>query len=100
MRVSLPLSYRFLRASSAFNAYVGVAPQLVLQRAETTAWNLLTTETATRFGVGGFLGAQYRLGPGSLWFEAGYAWSPVKHRVTGDSSISTVTLALGYRIAL
>jgi hypothetical protein len=100
VRVSLPLSYRFLRASSAFNAYVGVAPQLVLQRAETTAWNLLTTETATRFGVGGFLGAQYRLGPGSLWLEAGYAWSPVKHRVTGDSSISTVTLALGYRIAL
>jgi len=100
VRVSLPLSYRFLRASSAFNAYVGVAPQLVLQRAETTAWNLLTTETATRFGVGGFLGAQYRLGPGALWFEAGYAWSPVKHRVTGDSSISTVTLALGFRIAL
>lgn len=100
VRVSLPLSYRFLPASSAFNAYVGVAPQLVLQRAETTAWNLLTTETATRFGVGGLLGAQYRLGPGSLWFEAGYAWSPVKHRVTGDSSISTVTLGLGYRIAL
>lgn len=100
VRVSLPLSYRFLRASSAFNAYVGVAPQLVLQRAETTAWNLLTTETATRFGVGGFLGAQYRLGPGALWFEAGYAWSAVKHRVTGDSALSTVTLALGYRIAL
>ncbi|MDO9017351.1 MAG: hypothetical protein Q7V43_10605 [Myxococcales bacterium] len=100
VRVSLPLSYRFLRASSAFNAYVGVAPQLVLQRAETTAWNLLTTETATRFGVGGFLGAQYRLGPGSLWLEAGYAWSPVKHRVTGDSSISTVTLAIGYRITI
>jgi hypothetical protein len=100
VRVSLPLSYRFFSAARAFNAYVGVAPQLVLQRAETTAWNNLTTETATRFGVGGFLGGQYRLGPGALWLEAGYAWSPVSHRVTGDSAISTVNLALGYRFTL
>ena len=100
MRISLLLSYRFLHAASAFNAYVGVAPQVVLQRAETTAWNLLTSETATRFGVGGLAGAQYRLGPGAVWLEAGYAWVPVVHRVTGDASISTVTLALGYRIAL
>jgi opacity protein-like surface antigen len=100
VRLSLLLSYRFLPASSAFNAYVGVAPQLALQRAETTAWNLLTTETATRFGVGGLAGAQYRLGPGSVWLEAGYAWVPVGHRVTGDASISTVTLALGYRVSL
>ena len=100
VRLSLLLSYRFLPATSAFNAYVGVAPQLALQRAETTAFNLLTTETATRFGVGGLAGAQYRLGPGSIWFEAGYAWVPVAHRVTGDSSVSTVTLALGYRVSL
>ncbi len=100
VRLSLLLSYRFLPASSAFNAYVGVAPQLALQRAETTAFNLLTTETATRFGVGGLAGAQYRLGPGSIWLEAGYAWVPVGHRVTGDASISTVTLAIGYRVSL
>lgn len=100
VRLSLLLAYRFLPATSAFNAYVGVAPQLALQRAETTSWNLLTTETATRFGVGGLAGAQHRLGPGSAWFEAGYAWVPVGHRVTGDASIGTVTLALGYRVSL
>jgi hypothetical protein len=100
VRVSLPLTYRFLRVSSAFNAYAGVAPQLVLQRAESIAWNLSTVETATSFGVAGLAGAQYRLGPGALWFEAGYAWTPVNHRATGDASIGNVTLALGYRISL
>lgn len=100
VRLSLPLSYRFLGAASAFNAYVGVAPMVVLQRAQTSAWSLVTTETATQFGVSGLAGAQYTLGPGALWFEAGYAWAPVQHRVTGDASLGAVTLALGYRISL
>lgn len=100
VRVSLPLTYRFLAPSSAFNAYAGVAPQLVLQRAESIAWNLSTIETATSFGVAGLAGAMYRLGPGSLWLEALYAWSPVNHRATGDSSLSNVTLAIGYRVSL
>ena len=100
VRINLALSYRFLPLERPFNVYLGVAPGVALQRAETTAWNLLTTETATSWGVGGFVGAMYRLGPGALWLEAGYAFAPVNHKVTGDASVSTVTAALGYRVAL
>ncbi len=100
VRISLALSYRFLSPARAFNVYVGAAPGVALQRAQTTAWTLLTTETATRFAIGGFLGAMYRLGPGSLWLEAGFAHAPVEHRVTGADALSTVTLTGGYRIAL
>lgn len=100
VRIALPLSYRFLPASNAFNAYVGVAPTLTLQRAETTAFSQITTETAMRFGVHGLLGAQYRLGPGAAFFEAGYAWSTVSHRATGDVSLGAVQLALGYRVSI
>lgn len=100
VRVSLPIAYRFLAPHRAFNAYVGVVPQLVMQRAITTAYAQQTTETATRFGVGAMVGAMYRLGPGSVWLEAGYAWAPISHVVTGDAALSNITLALGYRLAL
>jgi hypothetical protein len=100
IRVSLPLSYRMLPLSGAFNVYVGVAPTLTIQRAETTAFTQRTVENALRFGVQGFAGAQLRLGPGAAFFEAGYAWSPVAHRATGDTALGAVQLALGYRVAI
>lgn len=100
VRVSLPVSYRFLSLAGAFNAYVGVAPTLTVQRAETTAFNQRTVENAARFGVHGFAGVQLRVGPGAAFFEAGYAWSPVSHRATGDVSLGAVQLAVGYRLAV
>ena len=56
-------------------------------------------ETATRFGVQGLLGAQLRLGPGALFVEAGYRYAALQHRATGDAQLSTVTLALGFRVS-
>lgn len=100
IRVSLPLSYRVLPITSAFNVYVGVAPTLTVQRAETAAFTQRTVENALRFGVTGFAGAQYRLGFGALFFEAGYAWAPVSHRATGEVPLGAVQLAMGYRLSI
>lgn len=64
------------------------------------ALNSTNLATLMAIGVGAMVGAMYRLGPGSVWLEAGYAWAPVSHLVTSDASLSNVTLALGYRLAL
>lgn len=100
IRISIPLSYRVLPITSAFNAYLGVAPSLTVQHAETTAFTQRTAENALRFGVTGFAGAQYRLGFGALFVEVGYAWSPTSHRATGEVPLGSVQLALGYRLSI
>jgi hypothetical protein len=96
--IGLPLSYR-LFDHMKIHPYVQVQPQIVLQRAQPTTFNLTNTETATRFGILGALGAQYDIGPGGVWLEAGYRWTPVSHLSTGGSTIGVIAIAVGYRFA-
>jgi hypothetical protein len=96
--IGLPISYR-LFDHRRIHPYAQVQPQIVLQRAQPTAFNLTNTETATRFGILGALGVQYDVGPGGVWLEAGYRWTPVNHLSTGDSTIGVVAIAVGYRFA-
>ncbi len=96
--LGLPLSYRLLD-HSRFHPYIHVQPQLVLQRAQSTSFSLTTTETAMRFGLLGALGAQFDVGPGGIWLEAGYRWVPVNHITTGNATIGVIAVAIGYRFA-
>ncbi len=95
----LPISYRLLR-DARVHPYFQVQPQLVLQRADTTNYDLVNTETATRFGVLGAVGVQVDLGPGGIWLEAGYRYVALQHRATGqDATLGVIAIALGYRFA-
>jgi hypothetical protein len=98
--LGLPVGYR-LFARGRVRPYVLVQPQLVLQQAEATAFDLVNTETAMRVGVAGALGVHVTLGPGALIAEAGYRWAGLPHRSTGaDATLSTLGLTVGYLFSL
>jgi hypothetical protein len=97
--LGLPIGYR-LFARGRVRPYVLVQPQLVLEQADATAFDLTNTETAMRVGVAGALGAHVTLGPGALIAEAGYRWAGLPHRSTGaDATLSSIGLTVGYLFA-
>lgn len=96
--LGLPIAYRLL-PSGRIHPYVQVQPQVVLERADVTTFQLTNVETATRVGVLGALGGQLDVGPGGVWLEAGYRWVGLPHRSTGDASIGVLAFTLGYRFA-
>ncbi len=85
--------------------YVGVGPRLFLLQSEidgTSGTSTIHTssEVSTKAGVGVPLGLGVRLGPGDLFVEAGLAWAPIDHHITGDSNTGALTVSLGYRFVL
>lgn len=97
--IGLPISYRLL-PEKRLHPYVGVLPQVFLQRATATSFGLENSQGDTKFGFAGLLGAQFDVGPGGAFFEAGFQYAGLEHRLTGKSNLSAVTLGLGYRLAL
>lgn len=56
------------------------------------------TETVTRLGGTFLLGAGYRLGPGMVLLEAGFAFVPVEERVSGNSNVGALSIQAGYAL--
>jgi hypothetical protein len=56
------------------------------------------TETVTRLGGTVFVGAGYRLGPGMVVLEAGFAFVPVDERVSGPSNVGALSVQAGYAL--
>jgi hypothetical protein len=85
--------------------YVGVGPRISLLEGVTygmvgqTAL-LANKERSTSVGVGAPLGADYAIGPGAALAELLFAWNAVDHTSTGDSSLTSFTLWVGYRLML
>jgi len=59
-----------------------------------------TTEQSTAVGVGIPLGAELKLGPGSLLAELLFEYSKLNHVATGKTSTVGLSLSLGYRVLL
>ena len=85
--------------------YVGVGPRIALLEGVTygmvgqTAL-LENKEQSTSVGVGAPLGADYAIGPGAALAELLFSWNAVNHTSTGDSSLTSFTLWVGYRLML
>ncbi len=86
--------------------YIGVGPRLWLLQTQVVgsagSGNPITEsdEQSTKVGVGVPIGLDYKVGPGRFFVEAQFLWGPIDHRTTGDSSVGSITAALGYRLTL
>ena len=102
--VELAALWRFLPPGEGFSAYATAGPRLYLMRSELTAsgneGNSFgeNTETKTEYGlmVGG--GAEYAVGPGSIFAALELGWSNLDTRITGDSNTGALVVDLGYRL--
>jgi hypothetical protein len=99
-RVSLPLSYRILGPEKRATPYLLFAPGLWMTTSRVTSYELVNSQFSTAFGLYGAAGVQIRLGPGGLFAEAGYQWSQLQHRITGDASLGALRFVIGYRVQL
>ena len=61
---------------------------------------LETVETSTQVGVGVPIGVNYMLGPGRLFGEFQFLWAGIAQKSTGDGSVGSLTLGVGYRVVL
>lgn len=60
-----------------------------------------TVEQATRYGVGGRLGAEIVLGPGGITVEGQFSWAQLGTRSAGaGTQLSGLTFSVGYRLIL
>ncbi len=96
----LPISYRFLTPDDVVQPYVGLMPTIFLLKATSTAFDSENQQTDTQFGIALFGGAQFPLGPGGILAELGWQYASLQHSITGDSSLSAVTILAGYRFLL
>jgi hypothetical protein len=85
--------------------YIGVGPRLwFLQTLVTGASGSNTIsesrEQSTRVGLSVPIGVDVGLGPGRIFIEAMMLWAPIDHRITGDSSVGSIDVLLGYRLWL
>lgn len=96
--------WRFMPPGDGFSAYGTIGPRLYLMEsvmnATSSSGNDLgeNRETKTQAGlmVGG--GAEYALGPGSIFGALEFGWSDMKQRITGDSNTGAFVIDVGYRL--
>lgn len=100
LSLGFPVAYRFLAPDGAFLPYVGAIPTIYLVKATSTAYELDNTQTDTQFGITLLGGGQIAVGPGGILIEAGYQYAGLSHSITGETSLSAVLIAAGYRAML
>jgi hypothetical protein len=103
--LGFPITYRLYGRNSdkrGLFLYAGVNPTLVVSHASTVAGSGLpaNSDTRTRFGVGGLMGAQLPLWRGGIFFEVEGRYLPTGHPALADPTLGWFGLAIGYRIGL
>jgi hypothetical protein len=99
--VGLDASYRLRPPDATLNFFAGLQPLLYLLRAsETNTFDpgVTNTNQGTKIGVGYFIGADYRLGPGMLTGELRVLYSYMDHKLTGEVNLGNIILSVGYRM--
>ena len=101
LTLSVPVSYRLRAADRAVVPYVGLAPQLVLDWAQTQAVGLANRPTLSIYGgVHAFAGVLLRPFPlrwAALLLEGGYRHVAQDERRKDDANLSGGTLLIGLR---
>jgi len=102
--VELAVLWRFMPPGQGFSVYGQLGPRLYLTESVMTASSASgadlgenrETKTEVGFMVGG--GAEYAVGPGSIFGALEFGWSDLNKRITGDSNTGALVLDLGYRL--
>jgi hypothetical protein len=103
LHFSLGPRYRLLDLAGKLNFSVASGARLYLFRSvsEGTAMEqkfLEYREQSTHLGFFLTAGGEYQLGPGRLFLDLDFAWAPLPHRITGDTSSASISPTLGYRL--
>jgi hypothetical protein len=103
--VGVPITLRLGGPTARVVPYLGIAPELIVERfAATSTIEARTTgitEGHARFGGHAFLGGQLRVGAGGwLFLEMGGRYATVESRPGGDTSLDAFLAQLGYRLSL
>ena len=103
LHFSLGPRYRLLDLAGKLNFNVSTGARLYLFRSVSagTAMDqkfLEYREQSTHLGFFLTAGGEYRLGPGRLFLDLDFAWAPLPHRITGDTSSANISPTLGYRL--
>ena len=102
----LGVTFFYRHPIKRFIPYVGIGPRIFLlqTRVQGQAGASpidLSTETSTKIGAGIPIGCGFVLGPGHLFAELGLILGNIDHTTTGNVAVgvSSITLALGYRLS-
>jgi hypothetical protein len=98
------VTYRFNRLKP-LTLFVGIGPRIYLLKSTVrgsvgSATIGDTTEKSTSIGFGIPLGAEFRLGPGSIFGSVLMEYGGLDHTATGDTNTGAISLTLGYRLFL
>jgi len=98
--VDVPVGYRFFPQEKRWHPYFTIAPGISIAKVESRSFDLKHEQHHLHFWVMGALGVQVRLGPGGMFFEGAYGYSPFNTDLTGSGHLGTILLRLGYRWGL
>lgn len=103
--VSLGLTYRLHLPVPMLRPYASIGPRLFMMRTDIkgSAGGQSfgdNSETVTRIGFVGALGAELHFGPGAALIELSLAWASIDNYVLRDTSVGALGVALGYRVFL
>lgn len=96
--------WRFMAPGSPISAYAMAGPRAYFMESEISATSSdgqdfgPNTQTNDEYGlvVGG--GADFAVGPGTIYGTLEFGWSDLNQRITGDSNTGALALDAGYRL--
>lgn len=105
LMLDVPLMWRFMEPGSFLSVYATLGPRFYFMESIMTATGNggdFGENRETNFEIGGFLGAgaDFALGPGTLFGALIFSYSDLQERITGDANTGTLSLDFGYRLYL
>lgn len=98
--IGAPFAFRYGTRDARFSPYLGVMPELLLQQSTLSSRTRAPQDgSAILFGLTGYVGASYALGPGALFLELGYRGTSVSEYDVAKVKMTGATLNLGYRFS-
>jgi hypothetical protein len=102
--VELYALWRFMPPGEFISAYATVGPRAYFMESEMVATGNggqdmgTNTQTNDEYGVVVGGGADFAVGPGTIYGTLEFGWSDLNQQITGDSNTGALTVDAGYRL--
>ncbi|MFW5967913.1 MAG: outer membrane beta-barrel protein [Persicimonas sp.] len=96
--------WRFKPAGGSFSPYAHIGPRTYLMETEVDAVTEegedfgTNTEQKTEFGFVFGGGADFAVGPGTMYGTLEFGWNNLDQRISGDTAVGALALDVGYRL--